>query len=109
MTIKTYNSKKTDRGIWGDWYFSLSPQKLTENDKLHFNCWNENKTVLEITVELILSEREWLNIIQKESLNSLYEDKIKVNIRKEFQNGDITINFGSKFNEWVPLRARQVT
>ena len=109
MTIKTCNSKKTDRGIWSDWYFSLSPLKLTENDKLYFNCWNENKTVLEFTVELILSEREWLNIIQNVSLNSLYDGKIKVNIRKEFKKGDITINFGSKFNEWVPLRAQQVT
>ena len=103
MTNKTYNSKKTDRGIWGEWYFSLSPLKLTENDQLFFNCWNENKSDLEFTTLLNLAEKGWIKKIKQGRSDSFYRHRVKVNIRKNFGNGEVTINFGSTYTDWYIL------
>ncbi len=103
MTNKTYNSKKTNRGIWGEWYFTLRPLQLTENDHLTFNCWNEINTVLEFTILLYLRERGWLKKIYQGLSDEIYGHRVKVHIRKGFSEDEVTINFGSTYSDWYIL------
>lgn len=105
MTNKTYNAKKTDRGIWEEWYFTISTIKLTENDQLSFNCWNENQSVLEFTILLNLRERGWLQKILQSLSDSFNSRRVKVHIRKDNKNSEVTINFGSVYSDWYILDA----
>ena len=63
--IKKFNSKMTDHGSWGTWWFNIIPITYSENDQICFYCWNENNTHIEQQIELDLSESYWLTKLRK--------------------------------------------
>ena len=101
--MKEYNSRLTNRGSWGTWWFNLIPLNHSETDKIIFNCRNEDNSELEFQILLDLSERDWLKKMRTVTGDPSNKHRIKVNVRKNIETGKMKICFGRTSDGWYHL------
>ncbi len=93
----------TDHGDHGTWWFNIIPLALSENDEIHFLCWNADKTELKRTISVKLSERDWLKKLRNVTGDPSNKHRVKVNVHMDFRTNETKIIFGRKSDGWYKV------